>query len=124
VQVVVHKGRMREKPTSKAEAREFILSYADAPTTTVGACVCVCLDTGISYEHVEINKAHIGALPVATVDQLVEEGEVFKCAGGALHVRMMLLCSCCGGPVAVWAFESCCTCHLPPADALQPELVG
>jgi septum formation protein len=80
----VHNGRIREKPASEEEARAFIASYADGPATTVGACVCVCLDTGISYEHVEVNKAHIDKLPDATIDQLIQEGNVFKCAGGAL----------------------------------------
>lgn len=43
----MHRGKIREKPLTEAEAREFIKSYGDAPAVTVGACVCACLDTGV-----------------------------------------------------------------------------
>lgn len=75
-------GQIREKPRDADEARAFIRSYADAPATTVGACVCACLDTGVQYEDVDINQAHIEKLPDDTIEQLIAEGDVFKCAGG------------------------------------------
>ena len=90
--MVVYNGVIREKPRDADEARAFIRSYADAPATTVGACVCACLDTGVQYETVEENKAHIGRLPDETVEQLIAEGDVFKCAGGG--VPHMQHCNC------------------------------
>ena len=83
LQVVVFDGAIREKPTDEAEARAFIASYADSPATTVGSCVCACLETGEYHEHVEENRAHIAPLPEATVNTLIQEGQVFQCAGGA-----------------------------------------
>lgn len=83
MQVVVYGGAIREKPVDEAEARAFIASYADGPATTVGSCVCACLETGEYHEHVEENSAHIAPLPQASVDALIEEGQVFQCAGGA-----------------------------------------
>jgi hypothetical protein len=82
VKVVIHKGVIREKPASEEQARAFIRSYADEPATTVGACVCVCLDTSVSYKDVEVNSAEISAIPERSIDALIKEGMVFNCAGG------------------------------------------
>jgi septum formation protein len=90
LQVVVHEGAIREKPSSVAEARRFIASYADSPGSTVGSCVCTCLDSGKRSELIEVNMVHMAPIPCDAVEQLIEEGTIFHCAGGAAsHVISM-----------------------------------
>jgi septum formation protein len=83
-QVVVHEGRILEKPESEAEAREFITGYARAHASTVGSVVVTDLRTGATFEGVDTAHIHIAPLPVDAVDALIAEGEVFWCAGGLM----------------------------------------
>ena len=53
-QVVVHEGRILEKPDDAAEAREFIAGYGRSPAVTVGAVVCTNLASGQRVESVDI----------------------------------------------------------------------
>lgn len=84
MQVVVHNGELREKPESAEEARSFIRSYGVAPATTIGACVCTCLETGTTVEDLDINSLHMDPIPEHVVDELIAEGGVFACAGGLM----------------------------------------
>lgn len=53
-QVVVHEGRILEKPESLEEARAMIEGYRAAPASTVGAVVCTDLLTGRRQEELEV----------------------------------------------------------------------
>ena len=53
-QVVVHEGRILEKPESEEEAREMIAGYARAPASTVGSTVVTRVETGDRVEHVDV----------------------------------------------------------------------
>eukprot|EP00892_Ulva_mutabilis_P005541 jgi/Ulvmu1/3359/UM156_0016.1 len=83
-QVVVWNGELREKPESAEEARRFIKSYALAPAKTIGACVCVCLDTGVYYEDIDVNKIFMSGIPDHVIDELIQEGQIFSCSGGLM----------------------------------------
>lgn len=85
-QVVLHKGNILEKPEDEKEARAMIAGYAEAPASTVGSTVVTNLGTGQRVEHVDvatITFAETG-IPGDAVDFLVEEGEIFWCAGGLM----------------------------------------
>lgn len=85
-QVVVHKGNILEKPENEREARAMIAGYAEAPASTVGSTVVTNIKTGKRLEQVDvatITFANSG-IPQETVDYLVEEGEIFWCAGGLM----------------------------------------
>jgi septum formation protein len=82
--VVVHEGRILEKPESEAEARQFIAGYARAAASTVGSVVCTDLATGATFEGVDTAHIHMEPLPARSVDALIAEGEVFWCAGGLM----------------------------------------
>jgi septum formation protein len=85
-QVVVHERRILEKPADAAEARAMVAGYARAPATTVGAVVAVDLASGRRAEGVDAVEIQFapGGVPAATVEALIEEGEVFWCAGGLM----------------------------------------
>ena len=89
-QVVVHEGRILEKPETAEEAREFIAGYARNPCSPVGAVAVTDLGTG--RVELEVDEAHIHFTPIPadTVDALVEEGEVFWCAGGLMVEHEMV----------------------------------
>ncbi|XP_026442572.1 maf-like protein DDB_G0281937 isoform X2 [Papaver somniferum] len=68
--VVVYEGAIREKPTDKEEARQFLKDYSGGLATVVGSVLVTNLKTGISkggYDRVEI-----------------EEGIVLHVAGGLM----------------------------------------
>jgi septum formation protein len=91
-QVVVHKGAILEKPESEAEARAMIRGYADAPAMTVGSTVVTDVRRGLREARVDVATIRFveGGLKEEDVSALIEEGEVFWCAGGLMveHERV------------------------------------
>jgi len=85
-QVVVSDGQIREKPTSAAEAREFISGYAGAAPSTVGSIAVTRLRDG--FRRCRLDTATVrfkpGGVPAEAVEKLIEEGLVFACAGGLM----------------------------------------
>jgi predicted house-cleaning NTP pyrophosphatase (Maf/HAM1 superfamily) len=73
-QVVVHEGRILEKPADEAEAREFVAGYARAPASTVGSVVCTDLRSGRRLEAVDV--AEVGGPSL-----LGKTGARPRCAG-------------------------------------------
>lgn len=91
-QVVVHEGRILEKPETADEARAMIRGYTrDAPASTVGAVVVTRLPGGSErLEALEVCVIRMDPLPAEDVEALVAEGEVMWCAGGLMveHERV------------------------------------
>ena len=89
-QVVVHEGKVREKPESVDEARSFITSYGESPPSTVGAIVVTDLETGERSAGFDGSTVAFAPIPDDVVDFLVEEGECMNCAGGLMveHPKM------------------------------------
>jgi len=97
-QVVVHEGRILEKPETADEARAMIRGYTrDAPASTVGAVVVTRLAAGGGgggdgerREALETCVIRMDPLPEEDVESLVAEGEVMWCAGGLMveHARV------------------------------------
>lgn len=83
-QVVVHEDRILEKPVDAAEAREFIRGYGRSPCQTVGSVVVTDTSSGLQVEGVDTATIHFQPIPDAVIDELVEEGEIFYCAGGLM----------------------------------------
>jgi septum formation protein len=83
-QVVVHNGKILEKPQDEAEARRFIAGYATAPASTISAIVCIDLATGKTCQGVDVATIHFSPIPQDSIDTLIKEGEVYWCAGGLM----------------------------------------
>ena len=109
-QVVVHEDTILEKPETEEEARRFIDGYGRSPASTVGSVVCTSLESGERVETVDVAQVrgvlglvlHVDnteskqkpvtmilqilfrPIPKEAVDALVEEGEIFWCAGGLM----------------------------------------
>ncbi|KAK3252926.1 hypothetical protein CYMTET_37808 [Cymbomonas tetramitiformis] len=90
-QVVVYNDTIREKPTSEAEAREFISGYSKAPAKRVGAIVVNHLGTGKTYQSLDIAEVRFQPIPENVIDILIKEGTVYKIAGGLMVEHELVL---------------------------------
>ncbi|XP_070051243.1 uncharacterized protein [Nicotiana tomentosiformis] len=77
IEVAVYQGIIREKPSSKDEARQFIKSYSGGQATVVGSVVVTNLTKGIrkgAWERSEIGTAdHVMGLPRSLTEKLIQE---------------------------------------------------
>lgn len=80
-QVLSYEGRIREKPGSAEECREYLRSYAVQPVVTVTAVV-VTSGAGQRFEGVDIATQHLRKIPEEVIESLIAKGEVLHCAGG------------------------------------------
>lgn len=81
-QVVVCNDKIYEKPVSPEEAREFMHSYAHFPASTVTAVVVVNTETGKRVDAVDIATVYFYPIPEVAMEELIEQGDIFSCAGG------------------------------------------
>lgn len=90
-QVVVHRGEIREKPTSVDEAKSFIRGYGVEPPSTVGSVMVTDVQSGRSSLAVDVNTIVFdGPFPDDVVDGLVADGTCMKCAGGLMVEHELL----------------------------------
>ncbi|XP_073103560.1 uncharacterized protein [Elaeis guineensis] len=82
--VVVHEGIIREKPTSKEEARQFLKGYSGDHVSTVGSVVVTNLKTGRRYGGLDKAEVYFHDIPDEIIENLIDEGVVFRVAGGLL----------------------------------------
>ncbi|CAM9276612.1 unnamed protein product, partial [Sphacelaria rigidula] len=83
-QVVVHEGRILEKPADENEVRRNIAGYARSPCRTVGSAVLTDLLTGQQVSGVDTAEISFAEIPDSVVAQLCQEGTVLQCAGGLM----------------------------------------
>ncbi|GJQ14623.1 hypothetical protein GpartN1_g6414.t1 [Galdieria partita] len=81
-QVVVHEGRILEKPKDAKEAHEFISGYSCSPAVTVGAIVVTNCQSHRRECGLDRSEIYFRPIPDSVIQQLVEEGSVYYCAGG------------------------------------------
>eukprot|EP01023_Acetabularia_acetabulum_P064755 TRINITY_DN8468_c0_g1_i4.p3 TRINITY_DN8468_c0_g1~~TRINITY_DN8468_c0_g1_i4.p3 ORF type:complete len:131 (-),score=26.54 TRINITY_DN8468_c0_g1_i4:139-531(-) len=83
--LIIFEGNILEKPESEEEARTFISGYSTSPPMTVGSVMVTKLDKHmISRSALDTASAHFNVIPTQIIDKLVEEGSVFRCAGGLM----------------------------------------
>ncbi|XP_061349703.1 uncharacterized protein LOC133294947 isoform X4 [Gastrolobium bilobum] len=83
-QVVVYEGVIREKPSSKEEARQFLKDYSGRHAATVGSVLVTNLKTGLrkgEWDRVEI---YFNEIPDEIIEKLVDEGITLNVAGGLI----------------------------------------
>lgn len=82
--VVVYKGSIREKPSSKEEAREFIKGYSGSHAEVVGSVLISNLKTGIRKGGWDRAEVYFHDIPDEVIDNMIEEGITFNVAGGLM----------------------------------------
>lgn len=81
-QVVYCHDEIFEKPASAEEVKKFITAYHYHSAQTVTAVIVTNTATGKSIEGVDVVNIHFNHIPDSLIDHLIEEGEIFQCAGG------------------------------------------
>lgn len=82
--VVVYQGIIREKPSSKEEARQFIKGYSGGHAQVVGSVLVTNLETGIRIAGWDKAEVYFHDIPEEAIDSLIDEGIVFNVAGGLM----------------------------------------
>ncbi|XP_060199685.1 uncharacterized protein LOC132628025 isoform X1 [Lycium barbarum] len=104
-QVVVYEGVVREKPSSEAEARQFMKDYANGHAATVSSVLVTNLVTGsrrgewdkvevpllISSQYSISRQIYFHDIPDQVIDKLIEEGIVLYAAGGLIIEHPLIL---------------------------------
>ncbi len=81
-QVVWANGRIREKPTSFAEANEILANAHKYPATTYSAIAVYNSVTQYLAADVDTATIQFDRLPDEVIEKLLEEGDVMHCSGG------------------------------------------
>ncbi|ONI32654.1 hypothetical protein PRUPE_1G378700 [Prunus persica] len=89
--VVVYEGVIREKPSSKEEARQFLKDYSGGHAATVGSVHVTNLKTGFSKGEWDRVEIYFHEIPDEIIEKLIEEGTVLKVAGGLIIEHPLIL---------------------------------
>ncbi|TXG52217.1 hypothetical protein EZV62_021386 [Acer yangbiense] len=100
-QVVVYEGAIREKPSSKEEAWQFIKGYSGGHCATVGSVFVTNINTGFRkgesdrvedlMDIVRALQIYFHEIPDEVIEKLVEEGTVLYVAGGLIIEHPLIL---------------------------------
>ena len=63
--------------------RQFVGGYSDMPPSTVGSVLVRDLNGGGQYSAVDSATVHFKPIPNDVIEQLIQEGTVFSCAGAS-----------------------------------------
>jgi septum formation protein len=89
-QVVVHNGKILEKPCDEAEAVRFMNSYSGHHCTTVGSLALTHLLTQTRVSDFSTATIHFNSIPQLVIDSIVSEGTCLHCAGGLMAEHELL----------------------------------
>lgn len=81
-QVVVYKGKIREKPENEKEVKEFLESYNFFPAETVTSVVVTNLKTGKQVEEVDIARVYFNPFSENEINYIIADRQVFSLGGG------------------------------------------
>ncbi|KAK9284739.1 hypothetical protein L1049_023916 [Liquidambar formosana] len=82
--VAVYEGMIREKPSSKEEARKFIKDYSGGHVAVVGSVLLTNLNTGTRKGGTDRAEVYFHNIPDEVIDNLIEEGIVLNVSGGLM----------------------------------------
>ncbi|EKX52699.1 hypothetical protein GUITHDRAFT_92283 [Guillardia theta CCMP2712] len=83
-QVVVHEGRILEKPEDQEEARSFISGYGRSPPSTVGAIAVTNVATGKRVTSLDKATIVFNSIPSDVIEEIVKDDMTLHCAGGLM----------------------------------------
>ncbi|KAJ4965965.1 hypothetical protein NE237_017814 [Protea cynaroides] len=89
--VVVYEGKVREKPSSKEEARQFMKDYSGGHAATFGSVLVSNLKTGTRKGGWDKAEIYFHEIPDEVMDNLIEEGLVLRVAGGLIVEHPLIL---------------------------------
>jgi len=81
-QVVLYNDKIREKPVTEKEAKEFLQSYSIVHPQTLGAVVVVNTKTGKRASGWQTSKIFFKPLPEEIINEHIKSGMALRGAGG------------------------------------------
>ncbi|KAK2988715.1 hypothetical protein RJ640_020980 [Escallonia rubra] len=90
-QVVIYEGMIREKPSSKEEARLFIKGYSGGHAATVSSVLVTNLNSGFRKGEWDKVEIYFNDIPDQIIENLIEEGMVLNVAGGLIIEHPLIL---------------------------------
>ncbi|CAI9757844.1 unnamed protein product [Fraxinus pennsylvanica] len=114
--VVVYEGIIREKPSSREEARQFIKDYSGGSARVVGSVLVTNLVTGSREGGWESAEVYFHAIPDDIIDSLLEEGIILNVAGGLMLEHPLTL------PLVDTVIGTC-DCVMGLSKTLTEELI-
>ena len=81
-QVISWANTIREKPQSREEAKEFLMSYHQVPAFIVNGVVVTNTESGKQAQGNDYTKVVFDKIPEDVAEEMVEELDVFTWAGG------------------------------------------
>ena len=81
-QVVAFKDEIREKPETNEQARYYLKSYAEHYAETFTAVVVTNTQTRKRLQAVDRAKVYMKPIPDSIIDDMIQAGHIFHCAGG------------------------------------------
>lgn len=78
---------------SMMQARQFISGYSEAPPSTLGSVLVQHISSGGQYLTTDSATVHFRPIPDDVIEQLIQEGTVFSCAGAG-QFAFLLLTTC------------------------------
>ncbi|RDX89883.1 Protein RADIALIS-like 6, partial [Mucuna pruriens] len=91
LEVVVYEGVIREKPTNKEEARQFLKDYSGSHAATVGSVLVTNLKTGLRKGESDRVEIYFSEIPEEIIEKLVDEGTTLNVAGGLIIEHPLIL---------------------------------
>ncbi|MEO8065719.1 MAG: Maf family protein [Candidatus Doudnabacteria bacterium] len=82
--IVLHDGRLYEKPGSDYEAREMLQSYGLLPAEVICGVVVTNTGNGRSVQGVDSAKVYFQKIPHNLIEEMIKLGRIFDFAG-AFH---------------------------------------
>ncbi|KAI4381713.1 hypothetical protein MLD38_007763 [Melastoma candidum] len=89
--VVLYRGVVREKPSSKEEAREFIKGYSGSHAAAIGSVFVMNLSTGTRRVAWDSTEVYFHEIPTDIIDNLIDEAITLKVAGGLMLEHPLVL---------------------------------
>ncbi|PWZ55605.1 Maf-like protein [Zea mays] len=118
MEVVLHDGVIREKPSTPEEARKFIKGYSESHAATIGSVLVTNVKTGARREGWDKAEVYFHKIPDEVVESLIEEGDVFYVAGGLLVEHPLT------SPLVEAIVSYTCSCSCLDTDFLHGESRG
>ncbi len=82
--IVLHEGKLYEKPKDEQEARDMLQSYGRKPAEVICGVVVTNTQTGKSAQGIDSAKVYFHAIPHAVIEEMIKHGKIFDFAG-AFH---------------------------------------
>lgn len=82
--IVLHDGKLYEKPKGEIEARSMLESYGTKPAEVICGLVLTNTENGRSAEGIDSAKVYFHKIPSQLIDEMIQHGKIFDFAG-AFH---------------------------------------